>query len=72
MFPRGNSTSRHRVLGLFLATQLPQDSATDWEISLLQYSEITRGENPDTAFKMQMPDMPVNVPVDDPNADTEW
>lgn len=21
---------------------------------------------------MQMPDMPVNVPVDDPNADTEW
>jgi hypothetical protein len=20
----------------------------------------------------QMPDMPVNVPVDDPNADTEW
>ena len=22
--------------------------------------------------KMQMPDMPVNVPVDDPNADTEW
>ena len=22
--------------------------------------------------KMQMPDVPVNVPVDDPNADTEW
>jgi hypothetical protein len=21
---------------------------------------------------MQMPDMPVEVPVDDPNADTEW
>lgn len=21
---------------------------------------------------MQMPDMPVNVPIDDPNADTEW
>lgn len=21
---------------------------------------------------MDMPDMPVNVPVDDPNADTEW
>jgi hypothetical protein len=23
-------------------------------------------------FTMQMPDVPVNVPVDDPNADTEW
>ena len=23
-------------------------------------------------IKMDMPDMPVNVPVDDPNADTEW
>lgn len=21
---------------------------------------------------MDMPDMPVNVPIDDPNADTEW
>lgn len=21
---------------------------------------------------MQMPDMPMEVPVDDPNADTEW
>lgn len=21
---------------------------------------------------MQMPDVPVNVPIDDPNADTEW
>lgn len=27
--------------------------------------------HPQTAT-MQMPDMPVNVPIDDPNADTEW
>jgi hypothetical protein len=25
-----------------------------------------------TAANMNMPDMPVEVPVDDPNADTEW
>jgi hypothetical protein len=35
------------------------------------YSNHTKEFCIQTAI-MQMPDIPVNVPIDDPNADTEW
>jgi hypothetical protein len=44
------------------------------QLSRLVFSlEISRpSASSATTFNMDMPDIPINVPIDNPNADTEW
>ena len=57
-----------------LEKKSPSDSLSTFalspDFSIFNYPNQTAPRH--NTCTMNMPDMPVNVPVDDPNADTEW